>query len=220
MSTIKELGQYPTQQWAAEAIVESFFPSLGAGHVVLEPGCGPGAFLSAVPAGVQAIGVEIDPLMAERARRNTGCRVIEGDFRTVEIDVEPTHIIGNPPFILSVIDGFLDRAHELLPHGGAGRFHPAGLCFPDRFTCRRLCRALGAVAVDDPAELVPRPEPAAGLRHLREGPAPHDDRLRAVPGDCGRAQVSIAVKSATIQLNRRLATKSATTKVCGGRCSQ
>ncbi|MEX5747604.1 MULTISPECIES: TRM11 family methyltransferase [Massilia] len=122
MSTIKELGQYPTHQWAAEAIVEGFFPSLGAGHLILEPSCGPGAFLSAVPAGVKAIGVEIDPFMAERARRNTGCRVIEGDFRTVEIDVEPTHIIGNPPFNLSLIDGFLDRAHELLPDGGQAGF--------------------------------------------------------------------------------------------------
>lgn len=118
MSRIKELGQYPTHQWAAEAIVEAFFPDLGRGNVILEPSCGPGAFLAAMPPGVEAIGIDIDPLMAERARRNTGCRVLLGDFRSIEIDVEPTHVIGNPPFDLKLIDGFLDRAHELLPHGG------------------------------------------------------------------------------------------------------
>jgi site-specific DNA-methyltransferase (adenine-specific) len=122
MSRIKELGQYPTPQWAAEAIVESFFPELGTGHVVIEPSCGPGSFLSAVPAGVVAIGVDIDPLMAERARRNTGCRVLVGDFRSIELDFEPTHVIGNPPFNLKLIDGFLDRAHELLPRGGQAGF--------------------------------------------------------------------------------------------------
>jgi site-specific DNA-methyltransferase (adenine-specific) len=122
MSRTKELGQYPTHQWAAEAIVESFFPNLRAGHVVLEPSCGPGAFLAAVPTGVEAIGVEVDPLMAEHARRNTGCRVLVGDFRTIELDFEPTHIIGNPPFNLKLIDGFLDRAHELLPQGGQAGF--------------------------------------------------------------------------------------------------
>lgn len=122
MSRIKELGQYPTPQWAAEALVESFFPDLGAGHVMIEPSCGPGSFLSAVPASVVAIGVDIDPLMAERARRNTGCRVLVGDFRTIELDFEPTHVIGNPPFNLKLIDGFLDRAHELLPQGGQAGF--------------------------------------------------------------------------------------------------
>jgi len=122
MSRTKELGQYPTHQWAAEAIIESFFPNPGAGSLVLEPSCGPGAFLAAVPAGVEAIGVDVDPFMAERARRNTGCRVLVGDFRTIELDFEPTHILGNPPFNLGLIDGFLDRAHELLPQGGQAGF--------------------------------------------------------------------------------------------------
>lgn len=122
MSRIKELGQYPTPQWAAEALVESFFPHLGAGHVMIEPSCGPGAFLAAVPAGVDAIGVDIDPAMAERARQNTGRRVLLGDFCTIELDIEPTHILGNPPFNLKLIDSFLDRAHELLPEGGQAGF--------------------------------------------------------------------------------------------------
>ncbi|MFJ1470059.1 TRM11 family SAM-dependent methyltransferase [Massilia orientalis] len=126
MSRTKELGQYPTHQWAADAIVESFFRDLGVGSLVLEPSCGPGAFLAAVPAGVEAIGVDIDPVMAERARLNTGCRVLVGDFRTIELDFEPTHIIGNPPFNLKLIDGFLERAYELLPQGGhAGFILPA-----------------------------------------------------------------------------------------------
>jgi site-specific DNA-methyltransferase (adenine-specific) len=56
--------------------------------------------------------------MASAARLNTGREVLEGDFRTIPLPVEPTAIIGNPPFDLRVIDGFLDRAHGMLPIGG------------------------------------------------------------------------------------------------------
>lgn len=46
---------------------------------------------------VQAIGIEIDPSLAEQAAQNTGRRIICGDFRTVEIDFNPNIILGNPP---------------------------------------------------------------------------------------------------------------------------
>ena len=118
MNKIQQLGQYPTPVWVAEALVERYFANLGARDMVIEPGCGPGSFLSALPDCVQSIGIEIDVAVAEQARSNTGRRVIVGDFRTVRLDMRPTVIIGNPPFNMKIIDGFLERAHELLPEGG------------------------------------------------------------------------------------------------------
>lgn len=115
---VKQLGQYLTPVWAAEALVERHFADLSASDVVLEPTCGAGAFLGAIPSHVHAIGVEIDPLLAEQAKLNTGRQVIVGDFCTVPLDVEPTVVIGNPPFKLGVIDKILDRAHYMLPEGG------------------------------------------------------------------------------------------------------
>ncbi|MHB0928649.1 MAG: class I SAM-dependent methyltransferase [Candidatus Nanopelagicales bacterium] len=118
MSKLKELGQYPTPAWVAEALVDRYFCELTEQDLVLEPTCGPGAFLSAIPAHVPAIGVELDSDIAEQARVNTGRSVIVGDFRTVTLDIHPTVIIGNPPFNLHVIDGILARAHSLLPEEG------------------------------------------------------------------------------------------------------
>jgi hypothetical protein len=118
MSTVKQLGQYPTPVWVAEALVERHFGNLDSSDCVVEPSCGPGAFLAAIPANVQALGVEIDALVAEEAVRNTGRRVLVGDFQTVQLDVQPTIILGNPPFNLKLIDGFLERSLALLPEGG------------------------------------------------------------------------------------------------------
>jgi hypothetical protein len=118
MSRTRELGQYPTPVWVAESLVERHFARLDRTDVVLEPACGPGAFLGAIPANVRAVGVEIDAQVAEVARATTGRRVVTGDFRTVALDFTPTVIIGNPPFDLRVIDGFLERAWTILPEGG------------------------------------------------------------------------------------------------------
>ncbi|CAJ6619852.1 putative adenine-specific DNA methyltransferase [Burkholderia pseudomallei] len=115
---VRELGQYPTRVWVAEAIVELFFSDLSSEDCVIEPACGPGAFLGAVPPHVPAIGVELDATIAEVARKETGRHVIVGDFRSVPLDHNPTVILGNPPFKLGVIDGFLNRAHAMLPEGG------------------------------------------------------------------------------------------------------
>lgn len=112
------LGQYPTPVWAAETLVERHFPFFDRNDLVIEPACGEGAFLGAIPAGVPAVGVELDAITADIARANTGRTVVTGDFRTVKLECQPTAIIGNPPFDLRVIDGFLDRAHSLLPDGG------------------------------------------------------------------------------------------------------
>lgn len=113
-----KLNQYPTPIWMAEALVERHFGGLDSHDVVVEPSCGPGAFLQAIPAHVPAVGVELDPALAEEARRRTGRHVLVGDFRTIALDVEPTAIIGNPPFQVTLIEQFMDRANGLLPEGG------------------------------------------------------------------------------------------------------
>jgi hypothetical protein len=118
VSRVRELGQYPTPVWVAEALVERHFSRLDRSDLVLEPACGPGAFLGAIPDGVPAVGVEIDAQVARIARAATGRRVITGDFRTVALECSPTVIVGNPPFDLKVIDGFLTRAWQILPEGG------------------------------------------------------------------------------------------------------
>lgn len=114
----KSLGQYPTRVWVAEALVERHFGDLDQNDFVIEPGCGPGAFLGAVPFSVPALGIDIDATMAEQARHNTKREVMVGDYGTMPLEVRPTAIIGNPPFQLKVIDAFLDRSYSLLPEGG------------------------------------------------------------------------------------------------------
>lgn len=117
-----DLCQFPTPLWVAEALVERHFPGLDGGDIVLEPSCGPGAFLSAMPAHVTAVGIDIDPTMAALARQQTGREVRVGDFLTIDLDFRPSAIIGNPPFRGGAIDGFLRRCYELLPPGGRAGF--------------------------------------------------------------------------------------------------
>jgi hypothetical protein len=121
VSQQEELGQYMTPDWAAEALVEQYFSELGGSDCVWEPSCGRGAFLRAIPEHVPAFGVEIDPAMADIARRSSGRPVIVGDFRTVDLPVRPTEItavIGNPPFKQSTVLSLLERAHAMLPDDG------------------------------------------------------------------------------------------------------
>ncbi|MFC7633325.1 class I SAM-dependent methyltransferase [Paraburkholderia humisilvae] len=83
-----------------------------------EPSCGEGAFLRALPDYVPAIGVEIDPDLAARARESSGREVLVGDFRSVDLPFRPTLLLGNPPFKSAVVMQFLDRAWDLLPRDG------------------------------------------------------------------------------------------------------
>lgn len=131
------LCQFFTPLWVAQALVERHFPKLDCADLVIEPTCGKGAFLKAVPPSVPAVGIEIDPAIAQAARENTGRDVIVGDFRTIALPVRPTAIIGNPPFRAAVFDGILDRAYELLPEGAK-----AGFILPTYFfqTAGRVCR--------------------------------------------------------------------------------
>lgn len=114
----RELGQYPTPVWVAEALCERHFSDLSSADFVAEPACGEGRFLGAVPSFVPAIGIEIDPAKAEQARCATGRSIITGDFCEVDLPAQPTVILGNPPFQLELVDRFLERSHSLLPDGG------------------------------------------------------------------------------------------------------
>lgn len=121
MSALKQklLDQYPTPAWTAEALVRLHFSDLSSSDVVVDPTCGPGRFLQAIPSGVPAYGVELDNDLAEYAEKLTGRKVIKGDIREVCLkDLNPTAFIGNPPFKMKLVDHILERAHELLPEEG------------------------------------------------------------------------------------------------------
>jgi site-specific DNA-methyltransferase (adenine-specific) len=113
-----ELGQWMTPTWAAAELVQRHFSDLSERDFVLEPSCGRGAFLTAIPEHVRAIGVEIDPALADIARRASGRRVETADFRTAPLPAGITAIIGNPPFPMEIVQAFLERAHAILPKDG------------------------------------------------------------------------------------------------------
>ena len=156
MTTIARLGQYMTPHWAAEALVERYFADLSSCDQVVEPSCGRGAFLRAIPPHVPAIGVEIDAELAAHARRSTGRTVIVGDFRLVDIAVRPTAIIGNPPFTVQVIEDFLTRADALLEDDGrVGMILPA-FTFQTSNTAARIAERWRIQQDMLPRDLFPR----------------------------------------------------------------
>lgn len=138
MTNVVSLGQYMTPDWAAVELVERYFGDLTAGDAVVEPSCGRGSFLRAVPSYVPAIGVEIDAHLAEAARRNSGRPVIVGDFRTTNLPLQPTVLIGNPPFRVAVVEQFLDRALSVLPEEGRVGFVLPAFVFQTANTFERL----------------------------------------------------------------------------------
>jgi adenine-specific DNA-methyltransferase len=119
-STQRDLHQWFTPAWAAEAIIEQEFSWLGVGHRAVEPACGDGAFLCAIPQEVHAVGVEIDPVQAAKAQANSGREVILGNFLELPPEVFGTvhAVIGNPPFEARAVASFLDRSAEILTEGG------------------------------------------------------------------------------------------------------
>lgn len=123
-TTQQRLDQYFTPGWAAEGIVDQEFGWLKSGHRVMEPSCGDGAFLCALPDSVDVVGIEIDPLQAAKARAASGRHVIVGDFLEVPLaDLGKFHaVIGNPPFSSDLVAAFLKRSHELLEDGGQAGF--------------------------------------------------------------------------------------------------
>lgn len=131
------LGQFPTPAWAADALIREHLPHLDESDFVLEPTCGPGRFLAAIPSHVAALGVEIDPNLAQQARILTGRQVITGDFLTVDIPSTPTVVLGNPPFETRLIEQILDRVHTLLVDDGRVCFVLPAYFFQ---TARRVAR--------------------------------------------------------------------------------
>lgn len=140
-----------TPEWAAIELVERYFPKLTSQDLVLEPSCGRGAFLKAIPGHIPAVGVEIDPVLAQEARANTGREIIVGDFAMVPLPDGVTTIIGNPPFEAKIIERFLQRSALVLPEmGQAGFILPAYAMQ----TPRRVVRWLDHWSVQ--VELLPR----------------------------------------------------------------
>ncbi|MAM83258.1 MAG: SAM-dependent methyltransferase [Acidobacteria bacterium] len=116
--TVRDLSQWFTPFWAAEELMAHALEEKKA-HFVLEPSCGSGSFLTAIPSDLDALGVEIDPVAAEKARTNSQRRVIIGNFKTVDLEgFEPDLVIGNPPFDVATISAFVDRAGRILPDDG------------------------------------------------------------------------------------------------------
>jgi site-specific DNA-methyltransferase (adenine-specific) len=118
----RELDQWMTPDWVAQELVERYFGDLTLFDRVIEPSCGDGAFLRALPSHVPVAGIEIDPKLGTIAARTSGRPVLIGDFLTVDLPHEPTVILGNPPFRNAVVRAFLDRAWSLLPTGGRCAF--------------------------------------------------------------------------------------------------
>jgi site-specific DNA-methyltransferase (adenine-specific) len=123
----KAYGSYFTPGYVASALYERTFPDLGERDCVLDPTAGLGHLLGAVPKQVGAIGVEIQPELAARARQATGRPVVTGDIRTYDIERacdelcdgrRVTACFANPPFSIGIIEAILERAYHLLPQGG------------------------------------------------------------------------------------------------------
>jgi site-specific DNA-methyltransferase (adenine-specific) len=152
----RALGQFFCPEYAAKRLVEAFFADLSAADYVVDAGCGPGAFLKALPWKVPAIGVEIDPDLAERARVETGREVLVGDFRVLPLPKQPTAILGNPPYDFETREAFLLRAADLLPRNGrCGWLLPAtALSFASTVERWRQYFSIRTVAV--PRDLFPR----------------------------------------------------------------
>ena len=151
-----ELGQYFTPLWAAHALYERFFGHLTAGSLVIEPSCGAGAWLHAVPDDVEAIGYEIDPVVAAIAAADTGREIRVGDFTTMPIDGEPAALVGNPPFGAEPISRFIRRSYDwMTPASEAGFILPTHSVSFARTTLE-VMRGLEVETFVLPRDLYPR----------------------------------------------------------------
>jgi hypothetical protein len=106
-----------TPAWAARELWEAHFGDVGQADFVVEPTCGDGRMLQAIPAHVPAMGVEIDPILAASARERTGRDVIAGDIFETGIPRNVTVLFGNPPFKGKFLDKLLDRVGSVVVDG-------------------------------------------------------------------------------------------------------
>lgn len=112
------LSQYMTPAWASSLIVNKFYPSLSENDFCVEPSCGQGSFLNAIPDNVPAIGIEVDPVLAQEARYLTGRVVHEADVLEFKFDRPVSHMIGNIPFHTKFLSDLLDKAKGEVVAGG------------------------------------------------------------------------------------------------------
>jgi site-specific DNA-methyltransferase (adenine-specific) len=148
----KNKHQWFTPTWAGQVLFREHFSELGADDLVVEPTCGIGTFLKAIPDDVPALGVEMDPVLADIARRSTGRAVLTGDFTKVDLgERRPTAVVGNPPFDMDVIDAIFDRCFDLLPYGGKVGFVMPAYAFQ---TASRVVRYARRWSLDQ--DMIPR----------------------------------------------------------------
>jgi site-specific DNA-methyltransferase (adenine-specific) len=119
-TTNNEGSYFPTPTWAAQEIITQRVP-LPPDAFVLEPTCGDGRFLDALPPGTRRLGVEIRADLAAIAAVK-GHHVIQGDILTVPLPEGITHAVGNPPFSADFIDALLNRLHGTLTKDGIAAF--------------------------------------------------------------------------------------------------
>lgn len=155
MTTARALGQWMTPDWMAEELVSIYFGDLTMFDTVVEPSCGAGAFLRALPENVSAIGVEIDPALAAQAVATTGREVLVGDFTTAALP-PVTAVIGNPPFRLKTVESFLARAFDLLPDAGRVGFILPAYTFQTTRTTLRMAERWHIEQAALPREFFPR----------------------------------------------------------------
>lgn len=166
----RALGQWFTPDWVAQALVDRYYPRLGLYDRVVEPSCGDGAFLRALPDQVHAIGVEIDPGLVEQAMASTGRMVVLGDFAEVDLPFQPTLVLGNPPFRQRTVQRFLDRAWRALPEDGEVGFILPAFVFQTAATVDAMAQRWCVRQDMLPRNLFPRLQAPLCFARLTKGP--------------------------------------------------
>lgn len=114
---MNEGSQWDTPAWAAQELWRQKFGWVTAADRVLEPTCGIGRMLQAVPSHIPAIGIEIDEPRAVAARACSGREVIVGDIVEIELPRDINVVFGNPPFRSKFVRQMMDRFVETYSDG-------------------------------------------------------------------------------------------------------
>lgn len=112
-----DLSQYMTPAWAARELWAAHFADLTPSDLVIEPTCGNGHMLQAIPPAIAAFGVELDPELAAAARATSRRNVITADIFDVELPAGITAAFGNPPFKADFMDRLLEHLAHPMPTG-------------------------------------------------------------------------------------------------------
>lgn len=152
LSAPKAVSYYPTPGWFAHMLFEQrIAPYLNVESVILEPSCGDGSLLRAIPANVRAFGVELDPVLAAEAAATSGHHVVVGDVLTAPFPEQPTMLFANPPFSMTFVDRLLNRIYFGFAEGGR-----ASMILPAYMLQTSRTVAAFAARWSIEAELIPR----------------------------------------------------------------